>query len=100
MEEQMATSLRTRTAIVLLAAGLGMTGCSSGSSSQSAGVTGGTAAGAPAYRGDASSHADRGFSPEIDPADRPQSTFAMDIDTASYGYAASLIRQGSRPDPS
>ena len=24
----------------------------------------------------------------------------MDIDTASYGYAASLIRQGSRPDPS
>jgi Ca-activated chloride channel family protein len=36
----------------------------------------------------------------MDPADRPQSTFAMDIDTASYGYAASLIRQGSRPDPS
>jgi Ca-activated chloride channel family protein len=97
MEEKMATTLRIRTAIVVLTAGLALAGCSSGSHSQSAG---GAAAGAPVHRGDPSSTADHGFSPEIDPADRPQSTFAMDIDTASYGYAASLIRQGSRPDPS
>ena len=103
MEEQMATTLRIRTAIVLLAAGLALAGCSSGNSSQSTTSTagaGGAVAGAPAYRGDPASNADNGFSPEIDPADRPQSTFAMDIDTASYGYAARLIRQGSRPDPS
>src|SRR6185437_7276126 len=87
---------------------LALAGCSSGSSSSdngshSAGRAGGAAAGAPGaptYREDPSSNANNGFSPEIDPADRPQSTFAMDIDTASYGYAASLIRQGSRPDPS
>jgi len=96
----MATTLRNRTAIVVLAAALALAGCSSGSSSNSAQRAGGATAGAPAYRGDPRSGADHGFSPEIDPAERPQSTFAMDIDTASYGYAASLIRQGSRPDPS
>jgi Ca-activated chloride channel family protein len=99
MEEQMATTLRIRTAIVLLAAGLALAGCS-GNSSHSAGRAGGAPAGAPIYRGDPSSDAGHGFSPEVDPADHPQSTFAMDIDTASYGYAASLIRHGSRPDPS
>jgi Ca-activated chloride channel homolog len=29
----------------------------------------------------------------------PQSTFAMDVDTASYGYARRLILDGRRPDP-
>jgi len=98
----MATTFRIRTATVLLAAGFALAGCSSSTSttSQSAGGVGGPAAGAPAYRGDPGSSADNGFSPEVDPAGRPRSTFAMDIDTASYGYAASLIRQGSRPDPS
>jgi Ca-activated chloride channel homolog len=42
----------------------------------------------------------RSFEPEIDPAETPQSTFAVDVDTASYGYARSLIEQGRRPDPS
>jgi Ca-activated chloride channel homolog len=40
-----------------------------------------------------------GFALETDPREYPQSTFAMDVDTASYGYAANLIRQGQRPAP-
>ena len=30
----------------------------------------------------------------------PQSTFAVDVDTASYGYARRQILDGRRPDPS
>jgi Ca-activated chloride channel homolog len=40
-----------------------------------------------------------GFGTELDPVDYPQSTFAMDVDTASYGYARNLIEQGQRPAP-
>jgi len=40
-----------------------------------------------------------GFATEVDPAVDPQSTFGMDVDTASYGYARNLIRQGRRPAP-
>ncbi|HKT06164.1 MAG TPA: von Willebrand factor type A domain-containing protein [Rugosimonospora sp.] len=40
-----------------------------------------------------------GFATETDARESPQSTFAMDVDTASYGYAGNLIRQGSRPAP-
>jgi Ca-activated chloride channel family protein len=39
------------------------------------------------------------FGAELDPFDHPQSTFAMDVDTASYGYARNLINQGQRPAP-
>ncbi len=34
---------------------------------------------------------DTGFHPEIDAGEQPDSTFAMDIDTASYDYARRLI---------
>jgi Ca-activated chloride channel homolog len=40
-----------------------------------------------------------GFGAELDPVDHPQSTFAMDVDTASYGFARNLIEQGQRPVP-
>jgi Ca-activated chloride channel homolog len=40
-----------------------------------------------------------GFGAELDPVDYPQSTFAMDVDTASYGYSRNLIEQGQRPAP-
>ena len=36
---------------------------------------------------------------ELDPARHPRSTFAMDVDTASYGYARGLIERGGRPSP-
>jgi Ca-activated chloride channel homolog len=34
---------------------------------------------------------------EVDPARQPASTFAMDVDTASYDYARNLITQGREP---
>lgn len=37
--------------------------------------------------------------PEADPAENPKSTFAMDVDTASYDYARNLIGQGVAPAP-
>jgi Ca-activated chloride channel homolog len=40
-----------------------------------------------------------GFAPEIDPATQPLSTFAVDVDTASYGYARRQLTDGRRPDP-
>jgi Ca-activated chloride channel family protein len=42
----------------------------------------------------------QGTGGEVDAAERPVSTFAMDVDTASYGYARRTIRDGRRPDPS
>ncbi|HTF11348.1 MAG TPA: von Willebrand factor type A domain-containing protein [Asanoa sp.] len=40
-----------------------------------------------------------GGSAERNPLDDPQSTFAVDIDTASYGYARRVIKEGNLPDP-
>jgi len=39
----------------------------------------------------------RGF--EVDPAQVPRSTFAMDVDTASYDHARSVLQRGARPSP-
>jgi Ca-activated chloride channel family protein len=36
----------------------------------------------------------------VDPQQQPQSTFGLDIDTASYTYARRKILDGNRPDPS
>src|SRR5262245_52188382 len=35
----------------------------------------------------------------VDPEREPRSTFAIDIDTASYGFARRQILDGVRPDP-
>ncbi len=37
---------------------------------------------------------------EVDTAAHPTSTFAMDVDTASYGYAGRVLRDGHRPEAS
>src|SRR5262249_25570543 len=39
-----------------------------------------------------------GSAPEVDATEHPTSTFAMDVDTASYGYARRVLRDGRRPD--
>src|SRR5262249_51248930 len=39
-----------------------------------------------------------GFATETDPTTHPQSTFAMDVDTASYGHARNLLKHGQHPD--
>src|SRR5688572_7142838 len=36
--------------------------------------------------------------PEVDTADEPRSTFAIDVDTASYNFARRQILDGQRPD--
>jgi Ca-activated chloride channel family protein len=38
-----------------------------------------------------------GFAPEVRTADDPQSTFALDVDTASYSYSAAQITSGQLP---
>jgi Ca-activated chloride channel family protein len=40
-----------------------------------------------------------GILPEVSAAEQPLSTFAVDVDTASYGYARRLLQDGRRPDP-
>lgn len=42
---------------------------------------------------------DAGTSGHVDPRDDPRSTFALDVDTGSYGVARSLLAQGLRPPP-
>ncbi len=41
----------------------------------------------------------RGVPVEVDPARVPQSTFAMDVDTASYDHARAVLGGGGRPSP-
>ncbi len=73
------------TALVLLLAGCGADGADSGSADQERPRS---AADAPDTGGDTATSND------------PRSTFAVDIDTASYGYARRQILDGRRPDPS
>ena len=73
------------TALVLLLAGCGADGADSGSADEERPRS---AADAPDTGGDTSTSND------------PRSTFAVDIDTASYGYARRQILDGRRPDPS
>jgi Ca-activated chloride channel family protein len=61
--------------------------------------TGPNGSGASGTREDRAADGADGSGAELDPVDYPQSTFAMDVDTASYGYARSLIDHGQRPVP-
>jgi Ca-activated chloride channel homolog len=104
-EELMAP--RFRTTVVFLAVGCAaLAGCSASTSGGSSAHRGAPNAAAPAHPGWPSpapyvSNGDgpEGFATEVDPASQPQSTFAMDVDTASYGFARNLIQQGRRPSP-
>ena len=48
---------------------------------------------------DGVTYEDPGVNPYVDPEEDRVSTFALDIDTASYGIAARYIADGYRPDP-
>jgi len=98
---------------VLLAAAVALAGCagtggSSGSTrgGSAVGPTGGGAAASgnrPARSSEPAAPSRSGVveqpPKELDPAVVPQSTFAMDVDTASYDHARSLLEQGQLPDP-
>jgi Ca-activated chloride channel family protein len=92
-----------RTVLVLLtAACAALSGCAAANRGASHtapnAAPGHLGAGAPTPTG-TSGYGQDGFATEVDPAVDPRSTFAMDVDTASYGYARNLINQGQRPDP-
>ncbi len=101
--------------VVLMVAGVTMAGCSSPSSHNGSAPSGGHAGARPnnpvapaapspwatpmPLPSGSAGYGGEGFAAEVDPAVNPLSTFAMDVDTASYGYARNLIRQGQRPAP-
>src|SRR5215475_7353437 len=97
MRHSRPASLIAAAAVVILA----LSACTAGTGANSganSGVAGGSVNGAPnANPALGSSIADS--SGEIDPNRQPQSTFGLDIDTASYTYARRQMLAGHRPDP-
>ncbi|MGC0340617.1 YfbK domain-containing protein [Streptomyces sp. SLBN-8D4] len=94
---------RLRVALLALAAtgGLLLTACSAGQDSNTGSAdrskrTGGL----PAPAGSAAAGEQRGVSPDDSPSADHLSTFALDVDTASYGYARRVLADGRLPDPS
>ncbi|NBM19851.1 VWA domain-containing protein [Streptomyces sp. GC420] len=108
------TAIRTRLVAAALVGGLTLAGCGgsgdSGESSSKDGPTGGhhEAGPLPAQPttgpGDTTSGAAEGEQRDFAPSPTPDpdylSTFALDVDTASYGYARRTLAQGRLPDPS
>lgn len=92
-----------RLAAALLAGGLLLTGCGSGGSSRSAdgewkGGDAGPRPSATRPGGEGGEGETTGRRPSGPPADY-LSTFALDVDTASYGYARRTLSDGKLPDP-
>ena len=91
---------RLRAALLALTAagGLLLTGCGAGGSSDDSSTdraNGASAFPAPEYsRGSERDDESRDTAPDH------LSTFALDVDTASYGYARRTLADGQRPDPS
>ncbi|MET8449769.1 von Willebrand factor type A domain-containing protein [Streptomyces sp. NPDC005209] len=98
---------RTRSALVALAAagGLLLTACAGGGgSSEKSSVDGPNHTGYPApgpaeKQGSAENRFGQGIESDAPVTDH-LSTFALDVDTASYGYARRTLADGRLPDPS
>ncbi|MBC6460020.1 vWA domain-containing protein [Actinomadura sp. HBU206391] len=91
---------RTALAVTALSIALVATGCS-GDGSRSTNGESGKAASAPKAGADAGPN--RRPPGEGRPGEAPSrylSTFALDVDTASYGFARRALTEGRRPDPS
>jgi Ca-activated chloride channel family protein len=87
-------------AAMLLAACGGADSPSSDSGKAASGVTHGGPPGEPqglATPETTDDDADRPAAGEVSAADRPLSTFAVDVDTASYGFAKRTLEHGQRP---
>lgn len=114
MKRGMKTSTGARTRahrgalVVLLAGGMLLTGCGGGGNSATAdratdarGANGGSGpapAGPSAAAPDGARQKENGDKREIAPSDY-LSTFALDVDTASYGYARRTLGDGNMPAP-
>ncbi len=79
-------------ATIAAAAMLAASGCSGDGGSQSAPIR-------PPGQHDQFFTPGPGIGPYVDPEREPRSTFAIDIDTASYNFARRQILDGRRPDP-
>ncbi|WP_030600925.1 vWA domain-containing protein [Streptomyces fulvoviolaceus] len=84
--------------LLLMGCGQGATGDNSSSKDRS-GSGGATGFPAPAYSGETDTDEDD-ESRDLAPSPDHLSTFALDVDTASYGYARRTLADGQRPDPS
>jgi Ca-activated chloride channel family protein len=101
------TALGAITAALILLVG---SGCSAGSHSPNSGqppvqqqgapVPGAAPGNGAAPEMDSKDPNRTGFQPEIHASEQPNSTFAIDIDTASYNYARRQIKDGNYVDPS
>ncbi|WP_432982529.1 YfbK domain-containing protein [Dactylosporangium sp. CA-233914] len=103
--------LRIAATVALAATLLAACGADAGHSDSSAknpangaqGPTGapeGLAEGVATPTGDAGQDGKRAADGEVSATDRPVSTFAVDVDTASYGFAKRTLQAGRRPSPS
>ncbi|MDF3143433.1 MULTISPECIES: VWA domain-containing protein [unclassified Streptomyces] len=116
MERYRVRRLRAALLALTAAGGLLLTGCGAGDGSNSGGykaddASNGNALPAPDYHNssggtgeqkgtDDSDGSDDPDSREFAPAPDYLSTFALDVDTASYGYARRTLAEGRLPDPS
>ncbi|MCX4762271.1 VWA domain-containing protein [Streptomyces sp. NBC_01275] len=78
------------------AAGLLLTGCGAGGSNDGGSRSNGAAGGSEAFPAPSAPRADEDGKAAPDHL----STFALDVDTASYGYARRTLADGELPDPS
>jgi len=84
-----------RALTIAVASALFLTGCSASTNSPSASSPN---RGAPAHNYPAPTPGGA-VGPEVNTNQENRSTFAIDIDTASYGYARRQILDGRMPDP-
>ena len=103
--------LRATLLALTAAGGLLLTGCSAGGGSNTSSADGANRTGFPApapavtsggeQRNGQSEEGEQTDSPDkIAPSPDYLSTFALDVDTASYGYARRVLADGQLPDPS
>ncbi|WP_406493089.1 VWA domain-containing protein [Streptomyces sp. NBC_01604] len=110
MERYRIRRLRAALLAFTAAGGLLLTGCGAGGTGDSgdhSSADGATGFPAPDYSrgtgeqdGDRDSDSPDDESREVAPSPDYLSTFALDVDTASYGYARRTLADGQRPDPS
>ncbi|MFE9441121.1 von Willebrand factor type A domain-containing protein [Streptomyces sp. NPDC006602] len=102
MERYRIRRLRAALLAVTAAGGLLLTGCGASDSGDSSSgrdrAEGATGFPAPDYSRENGEQDDA--SREAAPSPDHLSTFALDVDTASYGYARRTLADGQRPDPS
>ncbi|HEU5108571.1 MAG TPA: von Willebrand factor type A domain-containing protein [Micromonosporaceae bacterium] len=100
----MATLRRVAVAALAVALAATVAGCTADADRSDGGLSAAPDGGVP-WRTETDERGEPGEPGEPDPEDgltdpreKPRSTFAMDVDTASYGYARRMLTEGRRPD--